>query len=156
MIRAIIFSVSSILVLCSCATNPYANMTPLQIQSLQTREFEAKKNIVFPSVISVFQDLGYTINNADMATGLISAESASKSSVGMALLGISKVTQTRATAFVEEIGKKTKARLNFVEINKTSGQYGQNNREDTPILDAKIYENAFEKIKNAIFIRSSN
>src|SRR5690606_24423359 len=117
----------------------------------------SSKAIVFPSIISVFQDLGYTITNANMDTGLISAESASDSNFAHNFwLGVTKVNQTKATAFVEKIGNKTRARLNFVTISQTSSSYGQNNRSDTPIMDAKIYESAFEKIESAIFLRQAN
>ena len=64
--------------------------------------------------------------------------------------------ETKATGFIEEIGEITKARLNFVVTNKKSYAYGQTQRDDVPILDAKTYESAFDKIENAIFIRLSN
>jgi len=144
------------LLLTGCMTTPKKpTMTSLQIQSLQSRDYESKKDIVFPSIVSVFQDIGYTISNADIQTGLISAESSSQSDfMSKFWLGVTKVSQTRATAFVEQIGDKTRARLNFVEVKKSSSGWGQSDREDTPLLDAKLYENAFDKIDNAIFIRS--
>jgi len=145
-----------VVMLAGCATTGPA-LTPLEIQSLQTREYEQGKNIVFPSVISVFQDLGYTIKSADKDTGLITAESAAKSDAASKFwLGISDVSQTSATAFIEEIGKMTKVRLNFVTSSKKSYGYGQSDRQDTPILNAEIYKNAFERVENAIFIRSAN
>jgi len=145
------------LALSGCFSKSKPTMTPLEIQSLQSREFEATKEVVFPSVVSVFQDIGYTITNADLETGLISAESSSDSSFATKFwFGFTKVSQTRATAFVEKIGKKTRARLNFVEIKKTSSGWGQSDRQDTPLLDAKLYQNAFEKIESAIFVRSQN
>ena len=155
-IKNIFMIVFGLLLLTGCmATTKKATMTPLQIQSLQSREYDAKKEVVFPSVISVFQDIGYTISNADIQTGLISAESSSTSDFASKFwLGITKVSQTKATAFIEQIGNKTKARLNFVEIKKSSSGWGQTDREDTPLLDAKLYENAFEKISNAIFVRN--
>ena len=145
------------LLLVGCLTTPEPTMTPLEVQSLQSREYESTKEIVFPSIVSVFQDIGYTITNADIQTGLISAESPSVSdSASKFLLGVTKVTQTKATAFVEKIGDKTKARLNFVEVQKKSSGSGQTDRQDTPILDAKVYENAFDKIENAIFVRAAH
>jgi len=156
-IKHILLSMATTLTLVSCVPPPQPTMTPLEIQSLQSRDYEASKEIVFPSIVSVFQDLGYTITNADFETGLISAESSAGSDVASAiLLGFTQVTQTKATAFVEVIGGRTKARLNFVEVNSTSSSYGQTNRNDTPLLDAKIYQNAFEQIESAIFIRSQS
>lgn len=156
-ITNLVFAILASVVLSGCMTTPKPTMTPLEIQSLQSREYETTKEIVFPSVISVFQDIGYTISNADIQTGLISAESASNSDAATKFwLGITKVSQTKATAFVEQVGDKTKARLNFVEINKTSSGWGQTDQQDTPLLDAQLYQNAFEKIENAIFVRSQN
>ena len=151
-------------------------MTPLEIQSIQTREFESPKKIVFASVVSVFQDLGYTIKNADLNTGFINAESAAQNStatigegifveiLGEVILGdvagsnqsTQNTEQTAATAFIEEIGNRARVRLNFVTTRQSSSAQGQNTRRDTPILDVRIYTNAFERIENAIFIRSGN
>jgi hypothetical protein len=123
---------------------------------MQTRNYDSPKKVVFPSVISVFQDLGYTVTNADLETGLISAESAAQSDATSRMFGFTKVTQTKATGFVETIRRETRVRLNFVEVSQTSSGYGQNDRHDTPILNAALYQNAFEKIENAIFIRTSH
>ena len=148
---------SLLIFMAGCATTNTPTMTPLEIQSLQTREYENEKPIVFTSVISVFQDLGYTVRSADKDTGFITAESAATSDAASKFwLGISNVSQTSATAFVERIGNTTSVRLNFVTSSEKSSAYGQTDREDTPVLDAKIYQNAFERIENAIFVRSAN
>lgn len=146
-----------LLALSGCAMNNQPSMTPMQIQSLQTREYDTTKEIAFASVMSVFQDFGYIVKTADKDTGLITAEGAAQSDAAMKFwLGVTKVSQTAATAYVETIGKSTKVRLNFVTSAQKSSAYGQSDREDTPILDAKIYQNAFERIENAVFVRSSN
>jgi hypothetical protein len=138
-------------------TKPKINLTPLEIQSIQSRSYEHTKDIVFPSVMSVFQDLGYSINNADINTGLITAESTANSDESLKFwLGITKVSQTKANAFIEEIGNETKVRINFVITKKKSYGYGQTDREDEQILSSQPYQNAFEKIENAIFIRSGS
>jgi hypothetical protein len=36
---------------------------------------------------------------------------------------------------------------------ETSSGYGRSNRNDKPILDAAVYQNAFERLENAIFVR---
>lgn len=139
-----------------CATTKAPTLTPLEIQSLQTREYEEGVDVVFPSVISVFQDLGYTINGADKNTGLITAESTAKSDKALKFwVGVTSVSQTSATAFVERVGVITRVRLNFVNRKKESSAWGRSDREDTAILDAEIYKNAFERIENAIFVRSA-
>ena len=138
-----------------CAGDPQPTMTPLEIQSMQVREYRKSQDIVFRSMVEVFQDLGYTITAADRDSGLISAQSAASSdAVSKFLLGVTNVTQTRATGFVESIGNATRVRLNFVETMQTSSSYGRQDRHDTPILDAAIYQNAFDRLEQAIFVRS--
>ena len=154
----VVILTSMAITLTGCAVQPQKPpMTPLEIQSLQTREYESPKKIVFASVVSVFQDLGYTIKGADLKTGFINAESATQHDAALQiLLGLSQMEQTAATAFIEEIGDRTRVRLNFVTTRQSSSAYGQSSRRDIPILDVKIYTNAFERIENAIFIRSGN
>ncbi|WP_423909918.1 hypothetical protein [Candidatus Spongiihabitans sp.] len=153
------FAVVFIVVLVAgCITPQAPKLTPLEIQSLQSREYEETKAVVFPSVLSVFQDLGYIVKTADKDTGFITAESPTNNTTGFwdAFAGIAVNSQTIATAFVEEIGQITKIRLNIVAKKSTSSEYGQNSKQDTPILDAKVYQNAFERIESVLFIRSSN
>ncbi len=149
-------AVSLVLLLSACVTTEAPpTLTPLQIQSLQTREYEEGKEIVFPSVLSVFQDLGYIVKTADKDTGFITAESPTDGGYNI-WIGATTATQTAATAFIEQIGEVTKVRLNIVNKRSSSSAYGQNTQSDTAILDVAIYQNAFEKIESAIFIRSSN
>ncbi len=155
MISVAMFATS--LALVGCATVEEPEMTPLEIQSMQSRLYEAPKSIVFPSIISVFQDLGYTISQGDIETGLITADSATQNNaLSVLLLGSSSTSQTRATAFVEERGGATAVRLNFVQKRQTSSSYGMQDRRDTPIMKAEVYQNAFERIENAVFIRQSS
>lgn len=136
---------------------PEINLTPLEIQSMQTRTYDNKKEVVFPSVMSVLQDLGYSIKVADINTGLITAESTAKSNAAMKFwLGIAEVSQTNADSFIEEINGRTKVRINFINVVKQSSAYGQDDRTDQQILDPVPYQSAFDKIENAIFIRSGS
>ncbi len=136
---------------------PEINLTPLEIQSMQTRTYDNKKEVVFPSVMSVLQDLGYSIKVADINTGLITAMSTAKSNAAMKFwLGIAEVSQTNADSFIEEINGRTKVRINFINVVKQSSAYGQDDRTDQQILDPVPYQSAFDKIENAIFIRSGS
>ena len=146
------------LLLCAgCASTPkQPTMTPLEIQTIQTRSYTEDKNIVFRSVVSVFQDLGYTIKNADLATGFIQADGTAQSNAALRFwTGYTETTQTKATAFVERIGSKTHVRLNFVATRESSTAYGASDRREEPILDTQLYQNAFERIENAIFVRGA-
>ena len=136
---------------------PEINLTPLEIQSMQIRTYDNKKEVVFPSVMSVLQDLGYSIKVADINTGLITAVSTAKSNTAMKFwLGIAEVSQTNADSFIEEINGRTKVRINFINVVKQSSAYGQDDRTDQQILDPVPYQSAFDKIENAIFIRSGS
>jgi hypothetical protein len=163
-----ILSVVVVLALLAGCTPPGPVLTPLEIQSLQTREYEHDKTIVFASAMSVFQDLGYIVNSADLDTGLITTESPATSDRAtfparltilpelMVWSDVSSVVQTKATAFIEQIGNRSRVRLNFVVTRQDSSVHGQISRRDTPILDAAVYQNAFERIENAIFVREGN
>ena len=155
--KIIFLPVIFILFLSGCMMEPKVTMTPLEIQSMQSRTFDKSKDIIFPSVMSVFQDLGYTINSADVNTGLITAESTAESNAAMKFwLGVAQVSQTKANAFIEKIGNKTSVRINFVNVVKQSSSWGQDDRKDNQILTHEPYRNAFEKIENAIFLRSGS
>jgi len=47
--------------------------TPVELQAIQTREFDSDKSRLVSVFITVFQDAGYIIDQADLATGLITA-----------------------------------------------------------------------------------
>lgn len=140
-------------ILIGCAAEP-PKKTSLEIQAIQTRELETDKTTAFNSTISVFQDLGYIIDTAHIETGVITV--ASPTEAGYCWFSGSTQTHTRATAFVEERRPGfTHIRLNFVEVLKASDGYGRQSGRDNVIHDPKVYENAFTKIQEAIFIRSA-
>lgn len=133
-------------------------LTPMEVQALQTHEYETTKEILFASVVSVFQDLGYQLENADLPSGFITASSATtnKTSFLEALGSRASTGNTRATAYVEQfVGGRAKVRLNFLNSKVSSGFYGQSAKNDKPILDPQTYQVAWEKIDEAIFVRSA-
>jgi len=152
-----LIALALIVMLGACATAPPApEMTPVEIQNMQTRTYEHDLNVVFRSVVSVFQDLGYTVKQADTNAGFIQADGNADSNEALKFwLGATQTTQTKATAFVEKIGEKTHVRISFVETVEKSTAYGAEDRQETQIILAEIYQNAFERIENAIFVRTS-
>ena len=166
--RTMLVVIAMGLVFLAGCTPPGPALTPLEIQSLQTREFKHDKAVVFASTMSVFQDLGYIVNSADLDTGLITTESPATGGhaafpARLTILpeltvwsDVTSVMQTKATAFIEQIGNRSRVRLNFVITRQDSSVHGQTSRRDTPILDATVYQNAFERIENAIFVRAGN
>lgn len=157
-----IFLIAVAGVLSGCATNePVTAKTSLEIQAVQAKSFEADKTTTFRSVLSVLQDLGYVVASASLETGFISADSPTKqdtsgaATFAMLFGGVRTEGKTSVTASVEEFGKDTRVRLNFVDKRARSSAYGQRAADEVPIEDPKVYNNAFEKISEAIFIRKA-
>lgn len=161
-IRIVLLNFVSIFFLFAFATPAVAAkkpppLTPLQLQSLQAREFETSKDNLFNAVMTVVQDLGYQVQSADLQTGFITAISATEQKTNFfeALGGGSSTANTRMTAFVQNLPNgMARVRLNFL-ISKTSQSlYGQSNQKDKPVLDASVYNNAWDKIDEALFLMS--
>lgn len=133
-------------------------MTPLQIQAMQSRDVEGSYKTVFASAISVLQDAGYRIENADRDTGLVTGVGSSKGKLTYNIfLGFGKSKKSPiVSAFVEEISPSaSRVRINFVMAQLKSNGYGSQPQDEEPILDAAVYQDAFEKINQAVFIRNS-
>ena len=71
-----LLTISLAFFLMSCASTPEPTLTPAEIQSMQTRQYEEGKDIVFASVISVFQDLGYQIASEYLPTTFLGSSEA--------------------------------------------------------------------------------
>lgn len=140
--------------LVGCVPNNYKpTKTSLELQAFQSKEFDAQKKTAFASTMSVFQDLGYSITSSDLETGYITAKSPTQNEMGF---GKMIMRDTKSSAFIEELRPgKTKVRLSFVNTEEWSGAYGAKLVQDNPIEDAAIYNNAFTKIQEAIFIRTA-
>ena len=90
-----------------CASEP--ELTSLQKQELQSREFETPKRTTFNGCVSVLQDLGYIIATAEFDTGVISAHGESHTTFFPP-----GEKQARVSIFVQEWGTaKSKVRATF-------------------------------------------
>lgn len=70
-----------VLVLGGCVSAPpppKPKLNPLQIQAMQTRDFEATKRPVFNAVMTTLQNEGYTVEAANYDTGFITAKSTTR------------------------------------------------------------------------------
>lgn len=144
------------LTLTGCTLTPVIEQTPLQIQAIQSRDYETNKVVTFAATMSVLQDLGYIIQSADKDTGFITATSTTANTTNFmeAMGGVNTRSVTKVTVFIEEFKPTlTRVRLNFVNQRSGSSSYGQQFQNDTPITDPATYNNALEKIEDAIFIR---
>jgi len=150
-------ALSTIMVIAS--SNAYAKppeqLTPLQLQALQSKEFSASKEDVFSALMNVFQDLGYQLQTADLQTGFITATSqtVNKTSLLQAFANVSSSGNTKVTATVtRQPNNTTRIRLNFLNTTNSSTNYGQNFQHDQQILDAKVYTSVWDKVDEALFM----
>ncbi len=130
-------------------------LTPLELQAVQSKEFETNKENLFNAVMTVVQDLGYQVQSADLQTGFITAISATeqKTNFWEALGGSSSTASTKMTAFVQKMPSgMARVRLNFLVSKTSSSVYGQSNQNDKPVLDPIIYRNAWDKVDEALFV----
>lgn len=130
-------------------------LTPMELQAIQSREFETSKESAFGATMTVIQDLGYTVESADIASGFITAASptVNKTNFLEAFGGAASSGNTVMTVFILQMpSKMTRIRLNFVNSKSTSSAYGRGSRQDKPILDAAVYNNAWERVDEALFV----
>lgn len=130
----------------------------LELQQIQSRDFEAPKDITFASVMTVLQDAGYRIGSADKDTGLITGMGSTQSKLAYNLfLGVGRSKKTPVvSAYIEERGPKmSRVRLNFVMAKVKSSIYGSQPQDEEPITDPTAYQDAFEKISQAVFVRQA-
>lgn len=155
------FAATTALAVLACPSMALAKKKPemstLELQQIQSKDFEASKSIVFSSVMTVLQDSGYRIGSADKDTGLITGTASTSSKLTWApFVGFGRGKKTPVvSAYIEEIGSNySKVRLNFVMGKITSNQFGSNGDEE-PIYEPAVYKDAFEKIAQAVFIRQA-
>lgn len=133
-------------------------LTGLELQQIQSRDLETTKDTAFAAVMTVLQDAGYRIGSADRDTGLITGMASTTGHTVYSLwsgFGKSKKTPI-VSAYVEARGPAmARVRLNFVMAKVKSTIYGAGAQDEEPILDPAIYQTAFEKINQAVFVRQA-
>lgn len=148
----IIAFVLTLLVMAGCAPLPTA--TPLEIQEMQTREFDADKDAVIAAVLVAWQNKGISIDSVDHKVGFISA---SFSHSDTNLFGASDFDQ-KLTAIIKDLPNgRVRLRLNIINtlVIKTPGigfSPPQTTRSTGQTIVPEAYEEAFEEIRAALFI----
>ncbi|AJI72490.1 conserved hypothetical protein [Francisella tularensis subsp. novicida GA99-3548] len=144
-----------VLVLSGCASSgpQQPNLTPLQIQLMQTKVFNVDLRTAFDATVTVMQNLGYIIQDANFNSGIITAKSTQTAN----FWGDSEYTE--ATAFIQpyrQSNKNSSIRINFVVYNSmpNPNQGGTPINTSSAILDPQAYENAFAKIQQQIFVQT--
>jgi hypothetical protein len=132
-------------------------ITSLELQQLQSREYDVPKDVAFAATMTVLQDSGYRIGSADRDTGLITgAASTNTHTTWMPFVGFGKKKKTPVvSAYIEERGPAVaRVRLNFVMTKNSANQFGGQSDEE-PITDATVYQGAFERISKEVFVRQA-
>jgi hypothetical protein len=152
---SLVFSLIALILLSGCVQKQYKpTKTSLELQAIQSTEFETSYKIAFASTLSVFQDLGYIISTADSETGFVTASS--PRSQELVIFRGQVMKNRKATAFVEGMpSKMIRVRLNFVDEEESSTGYGMKGANAIPVEDPKLYQETFEKIQKAIFVRTN-
>lgn len=136
-----------------CETVPKSTKTPLELQAIQSKEFETNKKVAFAATLSVLQDLGYITDSASFETGLITAKSPMQNKFKPFVGQVMSVI--KVNAFVEEIATyRTKVRANFVDSRYVQNQYGRR-EEERPIETPDTYQDFFAKVQQGIFVRKN-
>jgi hypothetical protein len=161
--RSFLLATFVVLAAGACATAPAPPKTGIELQAYQAKEFETSKRAAFSATMSVFQDLGFIIDDGDFDTGLITATGPSSredfefGDVLSQIFGGVDLRGSifrRATAFVEKMPSGLiRVRLNFVDnvVHPTGSA-----RQSMPVHEPTLYQGTFEKIDQAIFVRSKS
>ena len=153
--RSPILCLAALMVTASPSFAQQASPTGMALQQIQAKDIEAPFSVVFPAVMTVFQDAGFRILAADKDTGLITAIGSSEARWTFNIWwGLGKKKETPiVSAFIEERGPHfTRARLNFV---MSTGKDRNILTDERPVTDPAAYREAFEKIEREIFVRQA-
>lgn len=118
-----------------CVATPYdltGDAAPLEIRSVQTRDYDAlDKPMMMRAVIATLQDLGFTIDQADMGLGIVTATRLQVSDMRM--------TVTVAAKAEERVSVRANARVG-----------------ETGITQAETYQDFFVALDKAMFLVRNN
>ena len=115
----------------ACASSVPANVTgsgtQLEIRQIQTREYDTlDKSMTMRSVVATLQDLGFTIDQADTALGIVTATR------------LDKYTMRMTVTVVEKGGKRIAVRAN-ARIDENSVRKAETYQDFFVVLDKAMF-----------------
>jgi hypothetical protein len=124
--------------------------TPAELRQLQLRDVAAPKATAFAGVTSVLLDMGYRVQSADLASGLITAVAGSSARLRLDPSGLARSTQTPVVSvFVEEMTPvSSRVRANFSIGTSASGQLASSG--ERPVLDGELYASFFASLETEL------
>lgn len=173
-----------------CVTNPQipfptellaqsGERSPVELQALQTREFEGNKAEAVSAILAVFQDEGFRIDKAELDVGLLTATMPEerrwvqidlpafgdinqwkfryveeKPKPSLSNLGVTSVSIRTVNAVVSEASPgRSKVRLTIILDTKLLFQpIGPHKGID---MDPEQYQRMFSKIQQALFLKKN-
>lgn len=154
----------SVIVACSlagCVTvdSVFGEIDPqvsaVELEALQTREFEASITDAFAATVGAFQSYGYTIQSADRDTGIVIAKTTSDASLNQ-LTGLTRVEYDKANAFIEPSSAgHVKIRVSIVKYVSAKSAYGGGGEKEAMRTKPKVYQDIFTKIEQSLFLRKN-
>lgn len=153
-----IFILFVIVLFSSCATQ-MVTKSPAEVKMMTTKQYEADKDLVFKSAISLLQSESYIIDRADQEIGLINANKRienKNAATQRFFLGTSKDANTSKTMFyIEEINNEiTEVKITLYEGAESTrvGQWGQVSKDNNEkmIYEPEIYNEWFQSLQAEI------
>lgn len=130
-------------------------VSSVELQAIQTREFEATEKQAFGAVIATFQDYGYAITSADRETGMVLAKTTADADYSY-MTGLTRVEYNKASAFIEMVDKtRVKIRVSIVKYVSAKGAYGGGGEKEAMRTNPQIYQEIFAKIQHALFLKKN-
>ncbi len=160
-IKTLLFALCAAGMLSACTTvdGVFGEIDPqisaVELEALQTREYEADYTQAFAAAIGAFQSYGYVIQSADRETGLLIAKTTSDATLD-ALTGLTRVEYDKATAFLEQVAQgRVKIRVSIVKYVSAKSAYGGGGEKEAMRTKPDVYRNIFNKIDQALFLKKN-
>ena len=144
------------LFLVGCAAQPKITQSQMQIRAYQSHEYETTKRIAFDSTMSVLQDAGFIIESADFDTGFVTGKGTTQSRTAVWFGTMNE--HVRMTAFVEQrTSTVARVRVNLVESSQRKSVWNETQDviNEAGVRDPETYQQLFEKIDQAVFIKKN-
>ena len=130
-------------------------VSAVELQALQTREFEGTEAQMFSATIGAFQSYGYAIQSADRATGLVIAKTTSDATLN-SFTGLTRVEYDKATAFIEKVAEnRMKVRVSIVKYVSAKSGYGGGGEKEAMRTKPEMYQKIFTKIEESLFLKKN-
>lgn len=130
-------------------------ISPVELEAIQTREYEADFKQAFAATVGAFQSYGYSIESADKDTGLVIAKTTSDATINY-MTGLTRVEYDKATAFLEQVAPgRVKVRVSIVKHVSAKSAYGGGGEKEAMRTKPDVYQQIFMKIDQSLFMKKN-